>query len=85
MRQHGSKKPGQAQGEIRTEIVEHVLEDKEECELRDHDLPRRERHLPSAHAKGFSNGVEEEDLSGNSINEHNLKGQMACLRLALQR
>jgi len=40
-----------ANGEERTEIVEHVLEQKKECELREHGLPRRERHLPSAHAK----------------------------------
>jgi len=47
--------------ELMGEIVEHVLEEKEECELRDHGLPRWERHLPSAHAKGLSDGVEEED------------------------
>jgi hypothetical protein len=55
---------GKAYGEERTEIVEHVLEDKEECELREHSLPRRERHLPSAHSKSFSDRVEEEDLWG---------------------
>ena len=42
--------------------MEHVLEDKEEGKLRDHGLPRRERHLPSAHTKRFSDGVEKEDL-----------------------
>jgi hypothetical protein len=44
--------------------VEHVLEEKEECELGEHGFPRRERHLPGAHAKGLSDGVEEENLSG---------------------
>ena len=38
-------------GERRTEIVKHVLEEKEECELREHGLPWGEGHLPSAHAK----------------------------------
>jgi hypothetical protein len=47
--------------------VEHVLEEKEECELREHGLPRRERHLPSAHAKRLSDGVEEEDLWGTGV------------------
>jgi hypothetical protein len=47
--------------ELMREIVEHILEDKEKCKLREHDLPRRERHLPSAHAKGLCDGVEEED------------------------
>ena len=42
--------------------MEHVLEEKEECELRKHDFPRRERYLPSAHAERLSDGVEEEDL-----------------------
>jgi hypothetical protein len=66
--------------------MEHVLEEKEECELQDHDLPRRERHLPSAHAKGLSDGVEEENLSDDPINEQiNQNGRMACLRLAPQR
>jgi hypothetical protein len=44
--------------------MEHVLEEKEECQLREHGLPRRERHLPGAHAKGFSDWVKEENLSG---------------------
>jgi hypothetical protein len=55
---------GKVNGEKRTEIVEHVLEEKGECELHKHSLPRRERHLPSAHAKRLSDGVEEEDLWG---------------------
>ena len=82
MRQRG---PGKANGEERTEIVEHVLEDKEECELRKHSLPRRERHLPSAHAKILSDGVEEEDLWGTgSTSRSTKKNNMACLRLAPQ-
>jgi hypothetical protein len=64
VRQRG---PGKANGEERTEIVEHVLEEKEESELREHGLPRRERHLPSAHAKGLSDGMEEEDLRQTGV------------------
>jgi hypothetical protein len=43
--------------------VEHVLENEEKRKLWEHELPRRERHLPGAHAKGFSDRVEQEDLS----------------------
>jgi hypothetical protein len=50
---------GKRRARGRTEIVEHVLEEKEECELREHDFPRWERHLPSAHAKRLSDRVEE--------------------------
>jgi len=46
----------------RTEVMEHVLEDKEEGELREHGLPRWEGHLPCTHAKGLSDGVKEEYL-----------------------
>lgn len=42
--------------------MEHVLEEKEECELREHGLPRGERHLPSAHSKRLGDGMEEKDL-----------------------
>jgi hypothetical protein len=75
----------QAQGKARTEIVEHVLEKKEECKLRDHGLPRWEGHLPSAHAKGLSDGVEEEDLSrermdrvGEQTNENEQIGKLTA-------
>ena len=61
---HQNTGQGRGQKRARTEVVEHVLENKEECELREHGLPRRERHLPSAHAKGLSDRVEEEDLRG---------------------
>jgi hypothetical protein len=86
VRQRG---PGKANGEERTEIVEHVLEEKEECELREHGLPRRERHLPSAHAKVLSDGVEEEDLWVTGVIRSTSRSakmdKMANLRLAPQR
>jgi hypothetical protein len=58
----GNQRPKRS-GNQRTEIVEHVLENEEKRKLWEHELPRRERHLPSAHAKGFSDRVEQEDLS----------------------
>jgi hypothetical protein len=42
--------------------MEHVLEEKEKGELREHSLPRREGHLPSTHAKSLGNGVKEQYL-----------------------
>jgi len=62
--------------ELMREIVEHVLKEKEECELGEHDFPRRKRHLPSAHAKRLSDGVEEEDrgaLNGEVGKEDTLR------------
>jgi hypothetical protein len=59
----GEKKKAKRSGRQRTEIVEHVLENEEKRKLWDHGLPSRERHLPSAHAKGFSDRMEQEDLS----------------------
>lgn len=80
---------GTANDEQRTEIVEHVLEEKEECKLREHGLPRREGHLPSAHAKRLSDGVEEEDLWGTGVTQSTSRStkmnNMGCLRLAPQR
>ena len=67
-------------GEERTEIVEHVLEEKEECELREHGLPWRERHLPSAHAKRLCDGVEEEDLCGNRGGPSQRAVQPKCIK-----
>lgn len=42
--------------------MEHVLEEKEEGELREHGLPRWEGYLPCTHAKGLGDGVKEEYL-----------------------
>jgi hypothetical protein len=42
--------------------MEHVLEEKEEDELREHSLPRWEGHLPCTHAKGLGNRVKEKYL-----------------------
>lgn len=53
--------------------MEHVLKEKEECRLRDHDLPRRARHLIGAHAKELGDWVEEENLSESSLaDQHQL-------------
>lgn len=46
----------------RTEVMEHVLKDKEEGELGEHGLPRWEGHLPSAHSTILGDGVKEEYL-----------------------
>ena len=82
-------KSEQAKGGARTEIVEHVLKEKKECKLRDHGLPRWERHLPSAHAKGLSDGVEEEDLSRTkltqSVSRSTRMNKLECLRRAPRR
>jgi hypothetical protein len=57
------EKQAKRSGNQRTEIVEHVLENEEKRKLWEHGLPGRERHLPSAHAEGFSDRMEQEDLS----------------------
>lgn len=46
----------------RTEVMEHVFEDKEEGKLGEHCLPRWEGHLPSTHATILGDGVKEEYL-----------------------
>ena len=42
--------------------MEHVLEDKEEGELWEHGLPRREGYLPSTHANRLGDGIKQEYL-----------------------
>jgi len=43
------------------EVMEHIFKNEEKGQLGKHGLPRGERDLPSIHAKGFCDGVEEED------------------------
>jgi hypothetical protein len=45
-----------------TEVVEHVLEDEEERQLRELRLPAGEWHLPCLEADSLSNRVEHPDL-----------------------
>jgi hypothetical protein len=42
--------------------MEHIFKNEEKRQLGKHGLSRGERNMPSIHAKGFCNGVEEEDL-----------------------
>jgi hypothetical protein len=48
---------------VLTEVVEHVLKDEEESDLRGHSFPRGERNLPGGHANGLCHRVEEPDLN----------------------
>jgi hypothetical protein len=47
---------------MQTNVMEEILEDKEQDNLRDHSPRWGERYLPCAHAKGFSSRVEKPDL-----------------------
>ena len=40
----------------------HILKEKEERKLWEHNLPRREGNLPSTYAKILGDGVKEKDL-----------------------
>lgn len=70
---------------VHTEIMEHVLKDKEEEYLISHRLPGREGKLIGAHAERFRNWVEQPNLYASHKHLRNTTADEADLRLEARR